>query len=107
MAGRRSDAPSVDNSALGTVTRTTVPGRYAPLGVKLSVVGFGCDHAPALAGDSLGSDRAVTGASAADAASSHVSKLPLWAHYKRSSSATHSMCGVCGNMSTARTRRSA
>ena len=27
--------------------------------------------------------------------------------YARSSSATHSMCGVCGNMSTGRTRRSA
>jgi hypothetical protein len=44
---------------------TTVPGRYAFLGVKASVVGFGCDHAPAVDGNSLGSDRAVTGASGA------------------------------------------
>jgi hypothetical protein len=34
-------------------------------------------------------------------------KRPLRERQARSSSATHSMCGVCGNMSTGVTRRSA
>src|ERR1700733_7868250 len=52
--------------------RTTGSGRWAPLGVKLSVVGFGCDHAPAIAGDSFGSSRVLSGASGAENRSSIV-----------------------------------
>ena len=141
-------------SPLGTVMCTTVPGRYPPVGVKRSVVGFGCDHAPAVDGDSLGSvarrqgrerrgepqlDRGVAGrralrrrgkSAAAPAARawpppparapptsktaadepeprelSCSRNYPSGRSTTRSSSATHSMCGVCGNMSTARTRR--
>ena len=70
MAALRSVAPSVDNNPLATVMRTTVPGRYPPLGVKPRVVGFGCDQAPGVAGESLGTSPFVRGASGAENRSS-------------------------------------